>query len=110
MPVTTRLLQRLQETLGDEATNDLVTWVDHATETSVGRFEAKLEQRLVELKAEFRVDLAHLENRIDTGLAALRAEMAAQRSDLLKWMFIFWVGTIVPLAGLMITLVKLVRP
>ena len=33
--------------------------------------------------------------------------MANQRDDLLKWMFLFWVGTMVPLAGLMIALIKL---
>ncbi len=33
--------------------------------------------------------------------------MANQRADLVKWMFMFWVGTIVPLAGLMIALAKL---
>jgi hypothetical protein len=33
--------------------------------------------------------------------------MAIQRGDLIKWMFLFWVGTIVPLAGLMVALVKL---
>jgi len=33
--------------------------------------------------------------------------MANQRADLVKWMFFFWVGTIVPLAGLVIALIKL---
>jgi hypothetical protein len=64
------------------------------------RFEARLEQRLAELRAELRADLY---GRIE----ALRAEMLAQRAELIKWMFLFWVGTIVPLAGLMVALVKL---
>jgi hypothetical protein len=96
MPVTTTLLLKLRETLGNEAANDLVTWVDEATARELGhirelaelhysRFDARLEQRLAEL----------------------RAELAAQRSDLIKWMFLFWIGTIVPLAGLMVALVKL---
>jgi len=29
------------------------------------------------------------------------------RSDLVKWMFIFWAGTIVPLASFMVALFKL---
>jgi hypothetical protein len=33
--------------------------------------------------------------------------MARQRADLVKWMFLFWVGTTAPLAGLMIALIKL---
>jgi hypothetical protein len=55
-----------------------------------------LEQRLADLRAD-------LYGRAE----ALRTELAAQRSDLIKWMFLFWVGTIVPLAGLMVALVKL---
>jgi hypothetical protein len=33
--------------------------------------------------------------------------MANQRADLVRWRFLFWVGTIVPLAGLLITLTRL---
>lgn len=107
MPVTTTLLLKLRETLGDEAANDLVTWVDEATARELGhireltelhysRFDARLDQRLADLRAD-------LCGRIE----ALRTELAVQRGDLIKWMFLFWVGTIVPLAGLMVALVKL---
>jgi hypothetical protein len=107
MPVTTTLLLKLRETLGDEAANDLVTWVDDATARELGRirelaelhysrFDARLDQRLAALRAD-------LYGRIE----ALRTELAVQRGDLVKWMFLFWVGTIVPLAGLMVALVKL---
>ncbi len=34
MPVTVRLLQRLQETLGEEATGDMVAWLNEVTGTS----------------------------------------------------------------------------
>ena len=97
MPVTVRLLERLQEALGNEATVDLVALLNEATGSSrdamretaelyYGRFDARLEQRLAETRAE------------------LRTELANQRAELIKWMFIFWVGTIVPLAGLILTL------
>lgn len=54
---------------------------------------------------------ARFDVRLEKGLAEVRSEMdkglANQRADLVKWMFMFWVGTIVPLAGLMIALTKL---
>jgi len=98
------LLQRLQETLGDEATVDLVAWLNEAAGMSreamrgvadlyFVRFDARLEQRLAGVRAELQREVA----RLDTSLAN-------QRAELIKWMFIFWVGTIVPLAGLIITL------
>lgn len=57
------------------------------------RFDARLEQGLAGVRAELQREVA----RLDTALAN-------QRADLIKWMFIFWAGTIVPLAGLIIAL------
>jgi hypothetical protein len=140
MPATAELLKRLQETLGEEATRDLVTWIDQGWEYQIAqlreladlhysRFDARLEQRLAEVRAALRTEMAQglaaVRQDMAQGLAALRAEMAqgdaalraeiaalrtdmaAQRADLIKWMFIFWAGTVIPIAGLVIALVKL---
>lgn len=128
MPVTARLLQRLHETLGDEATNDLFSWWEEAAtvnRTAVrevadqyfARFEARLEKGLAEVRAEMQVGLvagrselqgglAAVRSELVKGLAEVRAEMAGQRADLIKWMFIFWAGTVIPLAGLLIALAR----
>jgi hypothetical protein len=59
------------------------------------RFRATLQAEgaaiRVELRAEFR-----------DGLAQLRTEMAAMRADLLKWMFVYWTGTVVTLGALIV--------
>ncbi len=52
-------------------------------EIQAQRFDAKLEQRLAEVRAELR-----------SGLADLRA-------DLLKWMFVYWAGTALTVIGLL---------
>lgn len=154
MPVTERLLKRLQETLGDEPTHDLVGWVnegaavnraevreladlylsrfderlerrfaeyDAKLERRFGEYDIKLEQRFSEydVKLERRfadVDrrLVELQTRMDAkmtaGFAAVRVEMAdrlsPQHRDLVRLLFVFWAGTIIPLAGLMIALIK----
>ncbi len=108
MPVTARLLQRLHESLGDDATNDLFAWWEEAATVNraavrevadlyFARFEARLEKGLAEVRSE-----------MDKGFSKVRSEMdvrlADQRADLVKWMFLFWMGTLVPLAGLMIAL------
>ncbi len=64
--------------------------------------EAKLENRI----GAVQLDVARLEGRMDAAVAGLRAEVAAQLRDQMKWMFIFWAGTIVPLAGLIVALGK----
>lgn len=107
MPVTPAPLSKLRETLGEEAARELVTWVERSADRDMAqlrelaelyyqRFDARLEQRLAETKAELRVEIA-----------SLRTEFLGWRSDLIKWMFIFWAGTIIPLAALMVALVKL---
>lgn len=118
MPVTTRLLHRLQETLGDEATDDLLSWWDEATrvnrsevrevaELYFQRFNAELQRGLAEVRGETQKSITELGARLDTSIAELRTEMASQRADLIKWMFLFWAGTVLPLAGLAVALVKL---
>jgi hypothetical protein len=99
MPVTARLSSRFYERFGDEATNELVNWlndfdaelterVNALNDRNWDRFRDQLESTKTELRAE-----------IKTGLADLRAE-------LIKWMFtfwiVFWIATVVPIAGLIL--------
>lgn len=124
MPASARLLEKLKETWGDEVTQDLVTWVNEAQAVNrtefrelaglyFARFGTLLDERIAvsEAKLENRIgavqlDVARLEGRMDAAVAGLRAEVAAQLRDQMKWMFIFWAGTIVPLAGLIVALAK----
>ena len=70
-------------------------------ELNFARFDAKLEQRLAELRSELLVELR-------TGLQQVRTEFRTElelaRIGLLRWMFGFWVTTLIGLAGLMIAL------
>ena len=92
MPVTARLSRKFYEKFGDDITNELVEWFNQVdatyrselheiNEVNWARFEAKLEQRI----AEVRADLSNL------------------KAELVRWMFLFWVGTI----GTLIALLKL---
>lgn len=112
VPVTARLSKRFYEVLGEDVANELVDWFNavdltyradlrELNELNFARFDAKLEQRLAELRAEFLSEL-----RRETGelRIELRTELHAVRVDLLRWMFGFWVTTLLTLAGLMIGL------
>ena len=96
MPVTTRLAQRLHDVLGEEATDDLFAWWQETARVNRG-----------EIREVADLYFARFEARLEKGLAEVRAEMAGQRADLIKWMFIFWAGTVIPLAGLTIALSRL---
>jgi hypothetical protein len=90
MPVTARLSKRFYDVLGEDVANELVdrfnavdltyrTDFRELNELNFARFDAKLEQRLAELRQE---------------IAALRAELGpglyGHRADLLRWIFGFW--------------------
>lgn len=111
MPVTARLSSRFYEKMGDEATAELVNWLNDvdsefraqlrdSNDRNWDRFRADLNT----VKAELRTEMANL-------AAALRGEMAKLGSDLraemhselriqLRWMFGFWATTLLAIAGL----------
>ncbi len=107
---TAKLSRKFYETFGDEIANDLVEWFNavdatyrtdlrELNELNFARFDAKLEQRLAEVRADLKAGLAELG-------AALRTEMAQGlgklKGDLLKWMFGFWATTALALAALVL--------
>jgi len=130
MPVTAKLSKLFYERLGEQIANELVDWFNQVdatyrsdlrelNELNFARFDAKLEQRLAELDAKWgsrwsRLDakleqrLAQLDAKIDQSVAAVRGEiqtgLARQKVELTRQMFTFWLGTILPLGGLMVTL------
>jgi len=104
VPHTVKLSQRFYDKFGHDLVDELVTWFNETDTTyraelrelndlNFARFDAKLEQRVAEVKAELRQEMAQL-----------RTELADLRANLVKWMFVFWMGQ----AGLTIGLVLLV--
>lgn len=158
MPVTAKLSSRFYEKLGDDVTNELVTWLNavdaefrnelrEANDRNWSQLRARLEAQSIRLTAEFRGGLAELRTEMQagfadlrtelrtglaegqTGLAGLRTEMqtgfANLRTELrtglaegqtglanlrveihqeatrqLRWNFLFWVMTVLTIAGL----------
>ena len=99
MPVTAKLSKRFYEVLGEDVANELVNWFNEVdatyradlrelNELNFARFDAKLEQRLAELRSEMR-----------TGLAQASTELHEVRADILKWMFGFWAPTALAVVG-----------
>ncbi len=69
MPVTARLSQKFYDKLGEDVAKELVDWFNavdatyradlrELNERNFARFDAKLEQRLAELKAELKTEFA----------------------------------------------------
>ena len=86
MPATAKLSKRFYDVLGEDVANELVDWFNavdltyrsdlrELNELNFARFDAKQEQRMAEL-----------------------------RTELVRWMFAFWVTNFVGVAGLLIAL------
>ena len=103
MPVTAKLSRKFYETFGDELANELVEWFNavdltyrselrELNDINFARFEAKLEQRIAELRSE------------------VKGEMAALRAELIKWMCIFWIGHTLTTVGLVLSILTVRGP
>ena len=91
MPLTAKLSRKFYETFGDELANELVEWLN-------------------QVDAAYRSDLRDLNElnfaRFD---AKLDARLADLRSELIKWMFLFWVGNVATTIGVAVAAISLVR-
>jgi hypothetical protein len=110
-------------------------WAQDVISRSVERFEQRLvgelagvraemargEARLREEIASVRVEMARREGRLhgeinQTGamlrgeMVLIRQEMATSRFELLKWSFLFWVGQVLTVVGLVGVMLRAVGP
>ena len=83
---------------------------------TVYRFERRLAEEAAARREEFgavrrqigdvRLEIAGV--RLD--VAGVRQDIGNVRCDLLKWMFVFWVGQTVTVAGLVGAMLRFMRP
>lgn len=92
MPITAKLSRQFYEKLGDEVTNELVTWLN-AVDDSYRQ----------EFRDLFDANFKRLEERMNAFESRVEAKLERMKSELLIWMFVFWVGTM----GTVLAIVKL---
>ncbi|MEX2179223.1 MAG: hypothetical protein WD801_10965 [Gemmatimonadaceae bacterium] len=92
MAVSPRLARKFQQTLGSDAAEDLVSWMDQVD--SQGEDVRVLIARIGEWREASRADLAELRQEVHSEIADVRSELANVRADLIKWSFVFWATTL----------------
>jgi len=92
MPVTAKLSRKFYEKLGDDVTNELVEWFNAV--------DAMYRSDLRELN---ELNFARFEAKLVSELGRLETRMAVFEARIIRWMFLFWVGTV----GTLIALQKL---
>lgn len=130
MPVI-NISSTLRERLGDNGADDLVDLINRATEETredvltlaAEKYERRLTEETEILRRYINGETTQLDRRI-TGVAAeldkritevaadlgkriteetqqIRVELAETKADLLRWMFIFWVGQVATILGIL---------
>ena len=126
MPVTAKLSRKFYETLGDDVAGELVDWFNavdatykselkETNELNWERFRATLHEETSSLRAELHESASSLRAELHEAISSLRAElrgeiaalrsdiraeMKAMQADLMKWMFIYWSGTVAAILGM----------
>ena len=129
-------VRALRERLGEDATEGLQTFVDDAAlawkaevlSLAAERFDRRLGEEVGALRldlaresAAVRVEMARdcsavrremaegfsaVRGEMATEFAAIRVEMAAKEASLLRWSFLFWVGQLAAMSGMMAFLLR----
>jgi len=92
LPITAKLSKAFYERFGEQVTNELVDWFNSVDAT----YKSEIRELADVLWARF-------EARLDQRSAELRAEMKSMKSELLAWMFAFWVTSTITLGELILT-------
>ena len=80
MAIPQHVRRKLQETLGAEAAEALLRWMEDAD--------------------AHRGDVAELRHEMQVSFARLEALIEKRVADLMKWSFVFWVGAVGAIAAL----------
>jgi hypothetical protein len=126
VPVTAKLSRKFYERFGDDIAGELVDWFNavdltyqsqlkELNELNWERFKATLQGEIATLRADSRTDMSTLREELRTEMSTLREELRTEmsalserlgreisglRSELLKWMFLFWCVTMISMFGL----------
>jgi hypothetical protein len=88
----------LRERLGEEASEGLIELLNSQSQNSNNSIttfvEEKFERRLSEEMAKFRSELSD-------GISKVREESQKNQTATIRWMFLFWVGQIGAMLGIL---------
>lgn len=102
MPIIT-VPKVLRDKLGEEGADALVALINAADTQSKGDVltfvEEKFERRLSEEAAKFNSRLTEEVTKLNVKMTNLEAKILEVKADLIRWMFIFWVGQLGAILG-----------
>lgn len=109
MPAPNKVARKLSESLGSEAADAMVDWMNGTEETS-----RELRADIAELRQEMNVRFAEFREEMRSGFAKVDARFAAaetaatqRHADFMKWTLGFWAVSLVTLVGAIATFARM---
>lgn len=103
MPITARLSRKFYDKLGDDVADELEEWFNAVDISYWQEFKDLFAANFATLKADMAALEARIAGRMDSLEARVERKLEAMKSELLRWMFFFWIGSM----GTVIAILKL---
>ncbi|MBD3376822.1 DUF1640 domain-containing protein [candidate division KSB1 bacterium] len=113
MPIIT-VEKPLKDKLGDEAVDSLIRLINQTqTEQKAEllefveeKFEHRLTLEIGKVNERLTEEIGNVNERITQETSKLDVKIESTRADLIKWMFIFWIGQVAALLGILFAFFK----
>ena len=108
---TERYERRLSEEMAGVRVQ--IAQVEASLRTEIAQMDASIRQDMAQMGASIRQDMAQMGASIRQDMAqmgaGIRNDMATGRVGLFKWCFIFWIGQVLAITGIMGVMLRLFR-
>ena len=104
----------LGEQLGDKGVDELLTILNQSADQnkasimdiSTERFERRLKEEISQFRVEVNEEISQL--RLEGALlrGEMKSDLAAAKSEIIKWMFLFWMGQTTAIIGILFAFFK----
>jgi hypothetical protein len=109
MPVTAKLSRKFYERFGDDVANELVDWFNAVDETYRTQLREINDLNWQRFQAAMDARFAAADAGIERRLADLEVKLERRFTEQTRWMVGLWLGTVLPLGGLMVGLFTYTR-
>jgi hypothetical protein len=104
------LSKPLRERLGDEAVDDFIEILNKVIEDQkqdILKFvEEKFERRLTEEISGVKSEIIRVKSELTTEITQVRSDFMEKHAETIRWMFIFWVGQVGVILGILFAFFK----
>lgn len=105
-----RLGQEAADGLEDYADTLIRDWRDDMMQTAAERFDGRLAGAAADLRIEMQRGIGELAQSMADLRVSFHRELAATRAEMLRWSFVFWIGQLAAMAGLLALMLRGVAP